>query len=312
MTTIDVAYLNYRNGGLRGDGKYEFDSLRQAVAPLVGRAPAVFPLCEGKRWLHKGSTGMNAACAALDDALGRPYVGQAGWHRRGEYGPAIVWDPQVLRLVTWSGADHASNALHDRNIAEFAVRGAPGKRLKLKAVHYPFDSGTERIAEAEQDADRAGDDVPFALVGDLNATASGAFLPQRNWEQVPLHKRRHKAVLVDGKWISDTRALDILIGAHDGTLVDDEHRVITRVNGAGFKALAELAFCAGMDSKQAFRPTTNTGVDTGGALIIDWWLANPALAELFDPTSYEVHVPTGDYPTTWLLDHRMVTGRFVL
>jgi len=311
MTIVDAAYLNYRNGGLH-NGVYEFDSLRQAVAPLIGRAPAVLALCEGKRWLHKGSSGMNAACAALDDALGRPYVGQAGWHRRGEYGPAIVWDPQVLSLITWSGADHRSNPLHDRNIAEFAVRGAPGKRLTMKIVHYPFDSGTERIAEAEQDADRAGGDVPFALVGDLNSTASGAFLPQRNWLQVPLHKRRHKARLVDGKWVADTRALDILIGEHDGTKVDDEHRVITRVNGAGFESLAELAFRAGMSSEQAFRPTTNSGVDSGGPLIIDWWLANPALAELFVPSSHEVHVPDGHYPSTWRLDHRMVSGQFAL
>lgn len=309
---IDAAYLNYRSGGLV-DGKYEFDSLRQAVTPLVGRAPAVFAFCEGKKWLHKGGIGMNAACAALDDVLGRPYVGQPGWHRRGEYGPAIVWDPQVLRLISWSGADHDSNALHDRNIAEFAVRSAPSKRLRMKVVHYPFDSGTERMAEAEQDANFAGGDVPFALVGDLNSTASGAFLPQRNWEEVPLHKRRHKARLVDGVWVADTRALDILIGEHDGAVVDDEHRVITRVGGAGFESLAEFTFCTSkLPGEQVFRPTINSNVDKGGSLIIDWWLANPALSALYVPDSHEVHVPEGQYPSTWPLDHRMVSVQFDL
>jgi hypothetical protein len=172
MTEVEAAYLNYRDGGLR-NGLYDFEPLRRAVDPLIGRAPAVFALCEGKRWLHKGSVGMNEACEALDDVLGRPYVGLPGWHRRGEYGPALVWDPQVLRLHTWTGADHPSNALHDRNIVEFFVRSTPGKRLKIKIAHYAFDSGTERVSEAEQDAERAGDDIPFVLVGDKNSTASG-------------------------------------------------------------------------------------------------------------------------------------------
>ena len=112
--------------------------------------------------------------------------------------------------------------------------------------------------------------------------------------------------------MADTRALDILVGAHDGALVDDEHRVITRTNGAGFQALAERAFAKGMSMDQAFRPTTNTGVDSGGQLIIDWWLGNTALMELFDPKSYEVHVPAGTCPSTWFLDHRLMSARFVL
>jgi hypothetical protein len=129
---------------------------------------------------------------------------------------------------------------------------------------------------------------------------------------VPENKRRQKARLVDGRWVADTRALDILIGEHDDAPVHDEHRVITRTNGAGYQALAEVAFTAGMPREQAFRPTTNTGVDSGGPLIIDWWLANPALAELFVPDSYEVHVPAGRYPSTWFLDHRLMSARFVL
>lgn len=312
MTDVDLAYLNYRNGGLmKPGGGYDFEPLRQAVSPLRDRPPLVMAFCEGKRWLANGSTGMNLACAMLDDTLGRPYVGLPGWHWRGDYGPAIAWDAQVLRLISWTGVEHETNAAHGRNVARFAVRGKPGQQFKVMIRHYSFDSGTERMAEAERDAPFAGDDDPTALVGDLNSSASGDHLPQRDWSKVPMAKRRHKAMLVNGRWVADTRALDILIGEQVAVPAEQSF-ILNRSNGAGFAALAELACAAGMPREQAFVPTTNRGVDSGGGLIIDWMLANPALANLFVPDSYAVHMPDGEYPSTWPLDHRLITARFSL
>lgn len=319
MTEADVAYLNYRDGGLTPGGGFDFEPLRQAVTPLRERAPVVVAFCEGKRWANRGGAGMHQVCAVLDDTLRRPYAGLPGWHRRGDYGPALVWDPQVLRLHSWTGAVQPTNATHNRNIAEFTVRGTTATRLRVMIRHYAFDSGAERVWEAEQDASAAYDDVPTLLCGDLNSTASGDHLPQRDWTMVPPAKRRHKAMLVRGRWVADTRALDILIGRHVprrlARMIDrllSRQPVIHRRNGAGFAALAELAYTAGMPPEQAFRPTINTGVDRGGELIIDWLLANGALAELFVPGSYAVHPPDGDYPTTWPLDHKLITAKFDL
>ena len=86
---------------------------------------------------------------------------------------------------------------------------------------------------------------------------------------------------------------------------------MNRVNGAGFAALAELAYAAGMPKDQALRPTTDTR-SQAGALIIDWELANQELANKVEVASYEVHLPGGEYPATWPLDHRLVTGGFDL
>ncbi|MGZ3147297.1 endonuclease/exonuclease/phosphatase family protein [Lentzea chajnantorensis] len=299
MTTVGTAFLNYRDGGLLPGSGFDFDPLRRAFTPLVGHAPALIALTEAQRWANDGGAGVHGACAVLDDLLSRPYTGLPGWHRRGDYGPAIVWDPQVLRLETWTGLDHETNAVHERNTATFAIRGNP-VRLRMIVRHYSFDSGTERLAEAEQDAEPAGDGLPTLLVGDLNATGSGPHLPQRDWALVPPHKRRHKAMLDQhGQWVADTRALDALIGEWNNA-------ASTRAGGAGWRAVAELAHAAGVPAEEAFRPTTNSGASTG-RLLTSWYLANPAAIELIDPTSYQVHQPTAEYPAAWSLDHRLIT-----
>lgn len=319
MTEVRVAYLNYREGGLN-NGVFEFAPLAAAFQPLRGNAPDVIALCEGKRWAHHGGAGIHGACAALDDLLDVPYQGEPGWHWRGDYGPAIVWNPITMRMDRWTGADHESNAAHDRNIARFRLRREPGKRLNVLVRHYAYDSGLERIMEAERDTSYARDDVPTLLVGDLNSTASGPHVPQRDWRQVPPWKLRHKSRRNwRGRSVNDTRSLDILIGRHRRHfwatlplhLSGRENRAIHRVHGAGFSALAELAYASGIAAEEAFRGTDNSR-DGHASMMIDWMLANRPLAERFVPDSYRVHLPAGKYPDTWWSDHRLQTATFRL
>jgi hypothetical protein len=293
--------------------------LATAFEPLVGQAPDVIAICEGKRWAHNGGTGIHAACATLDDVFGVPYVGEPGWHWRGDYGPAVLWNPLTMRMNRWTGADHESNAVHDRNIARFVLRRDPNKRLNVVVRHYSFDSGTERVMEAERDTSYARDDVPTLLVGDLNSTASGRRIPRRSWKRVPSWKLSHKSRRNwRGRSVNDTRALDVLIGRTRHplslstlTALGRRHHALQRVYGAGYSALAELAYVAGTPARDAFRGTDNPR-DDHTPMLIDWMLANGPLAERFIPGSYRVCLPPGRYPDTWWLDHRVQTASFTL
>ncbi|MEU7480564.1 hypothetical protein AB0A63_31615 [Lentzea sp. NPDC042327] len=297
-----MALLNYRDGGLGASG-YDFEPLCAAMEALP-EAPAVIVICEGNRWHYDGSAGLLGACAALDERLGRPYVGRTGWHPSGPYGPAILWDPQVLSLRSWTGDPHETNAVHERNTARFVRRGRPDVELEVLTRHYAFAHAPDRQRCADEDAEWADGPVPRLLAGDLNEQASGAWLPARDFSAGAPGKRRHKGVLTATGWTGASGALDTLIG-----IATEQH--LRRRDGAGWRALCEVAAAAGVPAEQAFRPTTNHARDP---LIIDWILANPAALELLDPTGYGVVLPPPDraFPATWPLDHRAVRALLTL
>ncbi|BCL14647.1 hypothetical protein [Micromonospora sagamiensis] len=139
--------------------------------------------------------------------------------------------------------------------------------------------------------------MPVIVGGDLNSTASGPHLPQRDWAAAGYRARAQKARQhPDGTWTADTDAVDHLIGRWN----PDTHR---RDDGCGFHAVAELAWAA--NPHTALLPTVNDGINAGGSLLIDWLLANTAMRTHVDPGSYRVHVPAQrPYPS----DHRLVTA----
>jgi hypothetical protein len=133
--------------------------------------------------------------------------------------------------------------------------------------------------------------------GDLNATASGAHLPQRDWMTAPFASRSHKGMLgPDGKWGPDTRAVDHLIGTWD-------ERARQRRDGCGLHAIAEMAWR--QDPTRPILPTVNEGVDAGGALLIDWLLVNHAMQPHVLTGTYQVHIPDPGHLAP--SDHRLVT-----
>ncbi|MFG1918120.1 hypothetical protein [Micromonospora sp. NPDC048898] len=301
MTRLPVALFNYQDGGLRPDTGYDFRPLQQAFAD-VDETPALILFCEAKQYRDNGSRGLYMAAEALSDALGVPYVGLLGWMRRGPLPPATFYNPDLLTLRSWWHPDDPGVYDDKRNVARFAVRGS-GQRSDDRAEflafvhHFDFRSGAARRYEAEL-LDRYGKEkLPVLGGGDLNSTASGDHLPQRDWMVADYRTRSHNGTLRDGVWVPDTAAVDHLIGHWDA----DQRR---RVDGCGFHALAELAWQ--VDSSTPIVSTVNTGVDVGGGLLIDWLLANDAMLPHVVGDSYRVHVPIDDIPHP--SDHRLVTA----
>lgn len=311
MTVVRIACLNYEDGGLR-NGVYDFEPLAAAFEPLRSSPPDVIAICEGKEWGHNGGAGMRGACAALDRVFGIPYFGEPGWHWRGAYGPAVLWNPTTMTMDRWTGADHESNPVHDRNIARMRIRNEPEKRLNVLLRHYSFDSETERIMEAERDTSYARDDVPTLLTGDLNSTASGPLVPQRDWSRVPPWKLSHKSRRdSQGQSVNDTSALDILIGRYVGQSGNGGRR-IQREHGAGFIAVPELAYTAGASAEEAFRGTDIPRDSETVSMLIDWLLANRPLADRFVSGSYHVFPPPQDNPCGWWTNHCLLAAEFDL
>jgi hypothetical protein len=143
--------------------------------------------------------------------------------------------------------------------------------------------------------------LPVVSGGDLNGTASGKHLPQRDWMAADFNARSHKGIERDGVWEPDTRALDYLIGQWDDTTGE-------RADGCGFHAVAEMAWR--LDPSQPILPTVNDNVDAGGGLLIDWLLVNDAMKRHVIADSYRVHIPDERLPPR--SDHRLVTAAIEL
>nr|MDT0658736.1 hypothetical protein [Micromonospora sp. DSM 115978] len=302
MTRIDVALFNYEKGGLTADGRYEFAPLQHAFAD-VAEAPALILFCEAKNYRDNAGAAKYAAAEALSDELGVPYIVELGSMQRGPLPPAIFYDPTTLVLRRWWQADDPGAYQDQRNVARFAIRDSGrvrGERKEFMTFVHHFEplSGDVRLEEARR-VSRYGSTQPLPVIGggDLNATASGSHLPQRDWMAATVNQRTHKGALrPDGAWGPDTRALDYLIG-------DWDERTQQRKNGCGLHAVAEMAWQA--DPTQPILPTVNPDVDAGGGLLIDWLLANDAMAPHVLPDTYRVHVPEpGHQPPS---DHRLVT-----
>ncbi|MEV4706748.1 hypothetical protein [Actinoplanes sp. NPDC049316] len=306
MTRVVVALFNIQSGCLLPAGGYDFRRLQRAAADLDAPA-SLWLINEAKMWRADANVGLHGAAEALSDALGLPYVGVLGTCPRGPIPPAIIYDPTVLVLRSWWNPDDPYTYADKLNVARFAVRDtAPDGSSRAEFLawvdHWHPDSGTIRRQEAARLA-RYGRDTHLPVIGggDLNANASGPHLPQRDWS-LASHQRRSAEArrLPDGTWVADTDAVDHLLGSWGGD---------SRVGGCGHHAIAELAWRAG--SATALVPTVNNNVDSGGAIIKDWLVANPAMVPHVDPHSYCVHIPSGD-PVDWPSDHRLVTAAFDL
>ncbi|MFB9853870.1 hypothetical protein ACFFMR_26170 [Micromonospora andamanensis] len=260
--------------------------------------------CEAKNYRDRAGEPKYAAAEALSDALGVPYVVELGSMRRGPLPPAIFYDPTKLLLRRWWQADDPGVFDDQRNVARFAIRDSgplATDRTEFLAFvdHWQPLSGDTRLEEARR-LNRYGDRQPLPVIGggDLNATASGTHLPQRDWMAAPFSDRSHKGIPgPDGTWGPDTRALDYLIGTWD-------EQIQTRQDGCGLHSLAEMAWCAA--PSKPILPTVNTGIETGGGLLIDWLLVNDAMRAHVVPGSYRVHIPPDDRPHP--SDHRLVTA----
>jgi len=299
MTHLPVALFNYEDGGQVTPGVYDFGKLKKGFTDVT-TPPWLILLCEAKEYDGWGKTGLLNAAKALSEQLDRPYVGELGWIDRGNFGPAIFYDPQELALLYW-GDTHASVPDDKRNMARFRLRNGSAEFLVV-VQHWIFRSGRHRLEEA-QVVDRFGNDrLPVVLGGDLNATASGLHLPQRDWANMSYRSRGQKGrQLPDGTWSADTDALDHLIGRWD-------EAGGRRIEGCGFYAVAELAYQSGTPANEAFLPTVNTGVG-GSELLIDWLLINRHFRLV--PETYRVHVPLGP-PANFPSNHRLVTATLEL
>ncbi|MFY1671262.1 hypothetical protein ACN27G_15005 [Plantactinospora sp. WMMB334] len=263
---ISVALFNYENGGRAADGTYNFTKLQAAFAD-VNEPPSLIFFCEAKNYRDQAGEAKYAAAEALSDELGVPYSVELGSMHRGPLPPAIFYNPNVLVLRCWWNQDDPGAYEDQRNVARFAVRESgriAEERTEFLAFvnHWEPLSGDVRLEEARR-LSRYGDRQPLPVIGggDLNATASGDHLPQRDWMAAGFSHRSHKGILgPDGKWGPDTRAMDYLLGTWNT-------ETQTRQDGCGLYAIAEMAWQR--NPNRPILPTVNAGVDAGGGLLID-------------------------------------------
>lgn len=276
---LHCALLNLESGALVKEPdtedvclarKYDFGRLRRLFAPAVEQPPHVIVLNEGKEFASYGRTALNFAAELLSTTLGRRYVGEPGWLPVGGFGPALFYDASTLVLDYW-GDDHPTVPLDKRNLGRLHVFGKRGTTFEVLGEHLPFWCGDARLSRARYIAGYGRSPIPLMLVGDLNETASGPHLPQRDWYAPGITNRHHKGKLTNGVWGPWTDGLDLLIGSWCGDA--DGYR---EESEAGFFAAEEAAGTTGPQAEAALIATVNDGVDAGGSLLIDWALANKA------------------------------------
>jgi hypothetical protein len=307
-TKLPVALFNYQGGGRRPDGSYDFDKLRLAFDNVPdGEAPVAILINEAKGWKANGNSMLHMAVNALADKLRRPYVGEIGCGIRGDATtPALIYDPQVLRLDYWGNSTATNN--DQQNVAKMHVRGQSAAKFRAVIKHLHPNDGALRVSEAhETKAFISG--MPTLLAGDLNNSASGPHTDM-DWTRAPELLRMSKAILLpDGTYKADTLAMDLMLGDWDPATMRRTGRVEALGRRAiGWHALAEIAYQQGMPAAEAFQPTVNRSAQEGGGLLIDWMLVNNAWAEGLVPGTYHVHVPGGTDPSMHPSDHRLVTA----
>lgn len=304
MTThLHFAWFNYKKGGRKAPGVYDLKPLGEAMAGLA-KPPALVVVNEAKEWGLWGGEWLCNAASVLRSQLNRPYVPLLAHCSRGDIGPALMYDPNVLERRFWGDSDRTVND-DQRNLARFQVWGTPIE-FGVIPVHWNYRRGELRMPEADLIAGYGKSGMPMLVLGDFNETASGDHLPQRDWSVVPFPDRRHKGEeILPEVWGPHTRAVDTLVGRWNGKPWG--HPEACRVEGAGFQIIAELAAKTGTSPADAFLPTVNDGVDPGGELLIDMGLINKAWLQRGGvvPWTYKVHVPSSNR-ADWASDHRVV------
>jgi hypothetical protein len=205
-------------------------------------------VCEAKRWRDNNFTGLCGACTVLEDVFGVPFDGRVGVLGRGDYPPALLFDPAVVTVSRWGGP---TAPLHEQNVAELTT--ADGEELIALVDHLDLDDGDVRVTELRRKLRTAAAGRRAVAMLDANGTASGRHLPQRDVDQVDpaTRHRKHWQPLGPGTaWVDDHRALDELFGV----CVDDDGRTVRRTGGAGFHPVCEIAAAGGLDRAVAFQP----------------------------------------------------------
>lgn len=283
---LPVALINLQGGLDKGQSLYLLD---EVMAPCAQIRPALIVVNEAC-WLTPRRIPEREAVHRLTKLCGARYEIGIGALERSYTPPALLWDTDRLRLAEFSD-ERSDHHRWGHNAARLAAVDDSHEDLRVLMAHFDYASGERRLMEAQTLAAQVRPGYPVLVAGDLNSAGSGKHMPQRHWPGTPLHKRHHKGLQrADGTFVTDTRALDTLIG------VWDEQAGIRR-GGVGLHALAET------DWSQQHRPARGLAPTTYGdeALLIDWLLATEGVELL--PNTYRVW--DGDPDHT---DHKLITA----
>jgi hypothetical protein len=305
MTQLVIATNNYQAGGYH-DGTFDMRPLQQTFA-VLDTPPALILFCEAKYYRRNHYEGLRLAEKALTKAFDVPYAGLLGTLKRGPIPPAIFFNTELLSCLHWPGADDPDDpdVFDDqRNYGRFRV-AATGAEFGAWVAHFDPYHGCDRLYEAKLLGRHGTSDLPVIGGGDLQVSASGPQFPQRDWQNANHMIRRHKGIRVDRgtpeeRWQANTAPLDYLIGEWDPA-------TRRRTDGAGYHAIAELAWLANPDF--VIQPSIIDKPGEGGPDLIDYLLVNDAMRPHVIASSYQVHIPDGPpFPS----DHHLVTAEIDL
>ncbi|MFY7069412.1 hypothetical protein ACOQFV_26440 [Nocardiopsis changdeensis] len=286
---VPFALVNLKDGLEDGHGLSRLHPVFADYA-ATGTRPTLMAINEA-RWRIPRGLPAREALDIFETMFGGIYEIEIGAIERSDNPPALVWDPQVWRLIEESTAQ-TDHHRWGRNTWTLTARHDPHAAVRIHIPHLDYSSGTRRLMEAESLASQINRDFPMVVAGDLNSTGSGPHLPHRDYTKVPAHKRRQKGMLLpSGEWLDDTRALDTLIGPWDEDTGTRRHS-----DGCGLYAVAERDWEQLGRPAALLEPTTHTP----GSLLIDWILATNEIGVV--PGTYRVW--DGDPAHT---DHKLIS-----
>jgi endonuclease/exonuclease/phosphatase family metal-dependent hydrolase len=295
VTTLDVMLFNYEKGGKRPDGSYDLEPLARTVGL---RTPHVLILNEAAGYAYRCSRTLYKAAAALTKHTGAVFIPLIGWTDRGDYPPAIFYQPEHIQIDGHAGT-HPDDPAHMVNLVEANLREC-GTPIRFLPIHFDPQSGLKRLLEAEQISWTADPNHLTVVAGDFNSVSTNPHDDMPSFEDHPLHQRFHK-----GLWKPD-------IVPHDGLPDGPDTRALDRLLAGGLTDVADVAFAQGMPSAQAYTPTVNDGIDPHGPLRIDRILVSAPLAARIARDSYRVWVPDGQTRSDYPSDHRAVSVTFTI
>lgn len=283
---LNLALVNLQRGLDHGR---EMDLLPAVLSPCADAPPDLIVINEAC-WLFPRLKPARHAANLLSREWGVEYEIAVGDLDRSYHPPALMWNASRLRLDEWSDARTDAH-LWSRNTAVFTSREDPLARVRVVGAHWDYSSPTRRRMEAEALGAQCAPPLPTLVGGDLNGTASGLHLPQRDFSLEPPHKRGMKGkMLPDGSYVAATEAVDHLIGVWN-------ERFGQRVGGAGLYALAERDW---LDHGQPEGWIVGSTYSSQ-PLLIDYWLASP-----------QIDLVKGTY-RAWeghpgITDHKLITA----